>query len=257
MYYKIHNKIQLAKNQCHTANISIERHVEAASCCYDGHQNGRGLYGCLPSNAGRSCNSLRRLRQARICRRISCGCVGVLITLQRYEKSERNANKNAFIFISERTSSSTNVLRLRLSTYGAQEGTTFLRHIQENTRQFIILSGLIWTQVDRSGQWLRQLSYLCTVFKTHREYWRRLGIENGPFLCTRLAQYLHSQSGTTSRRGKIYSSAEEDFPISGAVKDPRPPLGGEIKKTNLNQTQAWKRSGMIALTAGQRKNDTY
>ena len=32
---------------------------------------------------------------------------GVLITLQRYEKSERNANKNAFIFISERTSSST------------------------------------------------------------------------------------------------------------------------------------------------------
>jgi len=163
MYYKIHNKIQLAKNQCHTANISIERHVEAASCCYDGHQNGRGLYGCLPSNAGRSCNSLRRLRQARICRRISCGCVGVLITLQRYEKSERNANKNAFIFISERTSSSTNVLRLRLSTYGAQEGTTFFRNIQENTRQFIILSGLIWTQVDRSGQRLRQLSYLCIV----------------------------------------------------------------------------------------------
>ena len=26
-----------------------------------------------------------------------------------------------------------------------------------------------------------QMSYLCTVFETHREYWRRLGIEKGPF----------------------------------------------------------------------------
>ena len=101
------------------------------------------------------------------------------------------------------------------------QGTTFLRHIQENTRQFIILSGLIWTQVDRSGQRLRQLSYLCTVFKTHREYWQRLGIEKGPFLCTRLAQYLHSQSGMTKANGAIYSSAEEILPLSGAVKAPK------------------------------------
>ena len=95
------------------------------------------------------------------------GVWGFCIALQRYEKSERNANKNAFIFISERTSSSTNVLRLRLSTYGAQEGTTFLRHSQEMSRQisayFLDLSGLIWTYLDKSGQWLRQLSYLCIV----------------------------------------------------------------------------------------------
>ena len=95
------------------------------------------------------------------------GVCGFCIALQRYEKSERNANKNAFIFISERTSSSTNVLRLRLSTYGAQEGTTFLRYSQEMSRQisayFLDLSGLIWTYLDKSGQWLRQLSYLCIV----------------------------------------------------------------------------------------------
>ena len=95
------------------------------------------------------------------------GVCGFCITLQRYEKSERNANKNAFIFISERTSSSTNVLRLRLSTYGVQEGTTFLRNSQEMSRQisayFLDLSGLIWTYLDKSGQWLRQLSYLCIV----------------------------------------------------------------------------------------------
>ena len=71
------------------------------------------------------------------------------------------------------------------------------------------LSGLIWTQVDRSGQRLRQLSYLCTVFKTHREYWQRLGIEKGPFLCTRLAQYLHSQSGMTKAlAGKMLGGAD-------------------------------------------------
>ena len=116
MYYKIHNKIQLAKNQCHTANISIERHVEAASCCYDGHQNGRGLYGCLPSNAGRSCNSLRQLRQARICRRISWVCGGFVLPYK---------------------------------------GTTFLRHSQEMSRQisayFLDLSGHIWTKVDNGS----------------------------------------------------------------------------------------------------------
>ena len=163
MYYKIHNKIQLAKNQCHTANISIERHVEAASCCYDGHQNGRGLYGCLPSNAGRSCNSLRRLRQARICRRISCGCVGVLITLQRYD--------------------------------------IFAKY----PRKYTTIYHIIWTYLDTSGQ--KWTTAPATVVPLHR------------------------QSGTTSRRGKIYSSAEEDFPLSGAVKDPpQPPLGGEIKK---------------------------
>jgi hypothetical protein len=83
------------------------------------------------------------------------GVWGFCIALQRYEKSERNANKNAFIFISERTSSSTNVLRLRLSTYGAQEGTTFLRHPQEMSRQisdyFLDLSGHIWTKVDNGS----------------------------------------------------------------------------------------------------------
>ena len=129
MYTFLHRHCaQCAKNQCHTANISIERHVEAASCCYDGHQNGRGLYGCLPSNAGRSCNSLRRLRQARICRRISWVCVGFVLPYK---------------------------------------GTTFLRHSQEMSRQisayFLDLSGLIWTYLDKSGQWLRQLSYLCIV----------------------------------------------------------------------------------------------
>ena len=68
---------------------------------------------------------------------------------------------------------------------------------------------------------------------------------------------LHRQSGTTRRRDRIYSSAKEKMPLSGAAKDPPTPFRGRDKKTNLNQTQAWKRSGMIALTAGQRKNDTY
>jgi len=144
--------LQLAKGQCHTANISTGRHAAGASYLCGEHQNERGLHDCLPSIAGRSCSSLLPLRQARI--------VGGL-------------------------------------------------------------SGLIWTQVDRSGQRLRQLSYLCTVFKTHREYWQRLGIEKGPFLCTRLAQYLHSQSGMTKANGAIYSSAEEILPLSGAVKAPK------------------------------------
>ena len=36
-------------------------------------------------------------------------------------------------------------------------------------------------ETGKEHQRLRQLSYLCTVFKTHREYWQRLGIEKGPF----------------------------------------------------------------------------
>ena len=45
---------------------------------------------------------------SRICEFIFvCAFHGLLICLQRYEKSERNANKNAFIFTSERNSSST------------------------------------------------------------------------------------------------------------------------------------------------------
>ena len=96
------------------------------------------------------------------------------------------------------------------------QGTTFLRHIQENTRQFIILSGLIWTQVDRSGQRLRQLSYLCTVFKTHREYWQRLGIEKGPFsalglhnTCTVNPERQADGARFTPQRRRISRSAEQ------------------------------------------------
>ena len=177
MYTFLHRHCaQCAKNQCHTANISIERHVEAASCCYDGHQNGRGLYGCLPSNAGRSCNSLRQLRQARICRRISWVCVGFVLPYK---------------------------------------GTTFLRHSQEMSRQisdyFMDLSGLIWTYLDISGQ--KWTMAPATVVSLHR------------------------QSGTTRRRGRIYSSAKEKLPLSGAAENrPRPPSEGvKVKQKTQNK----------------------
>ena len=156
MYTFLHRHCaQCAKNQCHTANISIERHVEAASCCYDGHQNGRGLYGCLPSNAGRSCNSLRQLRQARICRRISWVCGGFVLPYKGTKKArEMQIKMLLFSFPSA-----------QVARHG--QGTTFLRHSQEMSRQisayFLDLSGLIWTYLDKSGQWLRQLSYLCIV----------------------------------------------------------------------------------------------
>ena len=108
MYTFLHRHCaQCAKNQYHTANISTGRHVEAASCCYDGHQNGRGLYGCLPSNAGRSCNSLRRLRQARICRRMSWVCGGFVFPYKGTKKA-REMQMNLYLFFtSERNSSST------------------------------------------------------------------------------------------------------------------------------------------------------
>ena len=189
MYYKIHNKIQLAKNQCHTANISIERHVEAASCCYDGHQNGRGLYGCLPSNAGRSCNSLRRLRQARICRRISCGCVGGF----NYPTKVRH-----FCDISKK--------------------------IHDNLSYYLDLSGHKWTEVD-----------------------------NGSGNCRTFASSIRNDKQT----GQYLLLSGGGFPNQRSSKRPPTPFRGRDKKTNLNQTQTWKRSGMIALTAGQRKNDTY
>ena len=231
-YNQVWSEGQCAKNQCHTANISTGRHAAGASYLCGEHQIERGLHDCLPSIAGRSCSSLLPLRQARSCRRISCGCVGVLITLQRYEKSERNANKNAFIFISERTSSSTNVLRLRLSTYGAQEGTTFLRHSQEMSRQisayFLDLSGHIWTKVD-----------------------------NGSGNCRTFASSIRNDTQTGQDlllgEGKIATQR------SSRKLTPTPFRGGEseTKNSKQNQTQAWKRSGMIALTAGQRKNDTY
>jgi hypothetical protein len=98
-------------------------------------------------------------------------------------------------------------------------------------RKYTTIYHIIWTYLDTSGQ--KWTTAPATVVPLHR------------------------QSGTTSRRGKIYSSAEEDFPLSGAVKDPPTSFRGRDKKTNLNQTQTWKRSGKIALTAGQRKNDTY
>ena len=110
------------------------------------------------------------------------GCVGVCIALQRYDKSERNANKNAFIFISERTSSST------WSRYDIF--TTFTRNVTTNFRLF---SGLIWTYLDISGQ-----------------KWTMAPATVVP---------LHRQSGTTCRRGRIYSSAEEKLPLGGAAEN--------------------------------------
>ena len=144
MYTFLHRHCaQCAKNQCHIACISIERHVEAASCCYDGHQNGRGLYGCLPSNAGRSCNSLRQLRQARICRRISWVCGGFVLPYKGTKKArEMQIKMLLFSFPSA-----------QVARHG--QGTTFLRHSQEMSRQisayFLDLSGLIWTYLDISG----------------------------------------------------------------------------------------------------------
>ena len=145
-------------SRCRTRHTPISLLLAVASYWCGEHQIERGLHGCLPSIAGRSCSSLLPLRQARICRRISWGLWGFSITLQRYEKTMTYARKVTTIF-----------------------------HI-------------IWTYLDTSGQkWTTAPATVVT---------------------------LHRQSGTTSRRGKIYSSAEEDFPLGGAVKDPPSPFRG-------------------------------
>ena len=218
MYTFLHRHCaQCAKNQCHTANISIERHVEAASCCYDGHQNGRGLYGCLPSNAGRSCNSLRQLRQARICRRISWVCVGFVLPYKGTKKArEMQIKMLLFSFPSAQVA--------RHAPPPAPEHlrsarrydifTTFTRNVTTNFRLF---SGLIWTYLDISGQ-----------------KWTMAPATVVP---------LHRQSGTTRRRGRIYSSAKEKMPLGGAAENrPRPPSEG-VKAKQKTQTKTRPKPG--------------
>ena len=74
------------------------------------------------------------------------------IFLQRYEKSERNANKIAFIFTSERTSSSTK------SRYDI---------ILEYPRKIRTFSHIIWTYLDTTGQ--KWTAALATVVTLHRQ----------------------------------------------------------------------------------------
>ena len=159
MYTFLHRHCaQCAKNQYHTANISIERHVEAASCCYDGHQNGRGLYGCLPSNAGRSCNSLRQLRQARICRRISWVCGGFVLPYKGTKKArEMQIKMLLFSFPSAQVAR-----RMSSACAWAPTERKKVRHFYDIHKKchdkfplifwtYLDLSGHIWTKVDNGS----------------------------------------------------------------------------------------------------------
>ena len=49
---------------------------------------------------------------------------------------------------------------------------------------------------------------------------------------------LHRQSGTTRRRGRIYSSAKEKLPLGGAAKQPPTPFRGlKSKQKTQNKTR--------------------
>ena len=71
-------------------------------------------------------------------------------------------------------------------------------------RKVTTIFHIIWTYLDTSGQkWTTAPATVVT---------------------------LHRQSGTTAKRGKIYSSAEGKLPLSGAAEKPHFPLKGRSEK---------------------------
>jgi hypothetical protein len=82
-------------------------------------------------------------------------------------------------------------------------------------------------------------------------------VDNGSGNCRTFASSIRND--TQTGQDLLLGEGENAAQRSSRKLTPTPFRGGEseTKNSKQNQTQAWKRSGMIALTAGQRKNDTY
>ena len=97
---------------------------------------------------------------------------------------------------------------------------------------------IFWTYLDLSGH-----------------IWTK--VDNGSGNCRTFASSIRND--TQTGQDLLLGEGENATQRSSRKQTPTPFRGGEseTKNSKQNQTQAWKRSGMIALTAGQRKNDTY